>query len=568
MGNSCASSQKRTVMVPSRVIRVQVPEKELSDKVLRTNHSVNTAGVSTASHRPESLSRPGSRDNHPAFLDGEDEMKTTTTLRLFKYDLGELRIGEYYLEDEISEMIENLPEIKRKKVKKDMIKWDKVLVHQRDKVREASQEDSLYNYTDLCLREFAEHKAKSYNKMIQKNIPSRYRWSVWKNHLEIDKFYTRDLYEKLKGLSSRWEHDITKDLHRTFPNERYFASPKFDKIGQEHLFNVLKAVSLYLPNIGYAQSMNFIAAFLLLVSGGNELEAFWMFITLAKDHRFLMMGLFESGFPLLDFYTYVFYRVLEEELPEVYEHIKEQGIPDPLWLYKWFLTIFVYSFPPKYVIQVWDYIMVHGLFAAIKIAIGIVKFLQKDIMNVDCFGFDMLFKFLKGKTIVPKTILNLQDHEPETHTNMPPLMKKGTNIVNHNMGSMNDIDKSSFNHGHNETSQIQYSFEEFDIQEILEHADKVPLTLEKISEYTNDYTKDTQKTLPEVYEKFFKEWHTIKHNPAKLNEFQKELDFHIMKLGLYTELVRDNTKKIAEVLVSIIEDDEDDIDVLKVTHFN
>jgi len=564
MGNSCASSQKRTVMIPSRVIRVQVPQKELSDKNLRTNNSVNTAGVSTASHRPDNLSRPNSRENPAASLDGEDEIKTTTTLRHFKYDMGELRIGEYYLEVEISEMIENLPELKRKKAKKSMIKWDKVLVNQRDKVRQSTQEDSLYNYTDLCLREFAEQKAKTYNKMIQKNIPARYRWSVWKNHLEIDKFYTRDLYEKLKGLSSRWEHDITKDLHRTFPNERYFASPKFDKIGQEHLFNVLKAVSLYLPNIGYAQSMNFIAAFLLLVSGGNELEAFWMFITLAKDHRFLMMGLFESGFPLLEFYTYVFYQVLEEELPEVHEHIKQQGVPDPLWLYKWFLTIFVYSFPPKYVIQVWDYIMVHGLFAAIQIAIGIVKFLQKDLMQLDCFGFDMLFKFLKGKTIVPKTIQNLQENDVD---NMPPLMKKGTNIVNHNM-SMNDVEKSSMLQGHNETSQMQYNFKEFDIQEILEHAEKVPLTLEKISQYATNYTADTQRTLPEVYEKFFKEWHTINNNPQKLNEFQKELDFHIMKLGLYTELVRDNKKKLTEVIVSVMEDDEDDMDVLKVTHFN
>jgi hypothetical protein len=126
MGNSCASanSQKRSVTVPSRVIRVQVTTKQLSDKNLRTNNTVNTAGVSTASHRPDNLSRPNSRgEKSPPSLDGEDEIKTTTTLGRLRYDMGELRIGEYYLEAEISEMIENLPELKRKKVKKSMIKW-------------------------------------------------------------------------------------------------------------------------------------------------------------------------------------------------------------------------------------------------------------------------------------------------------------------------------------------------------------------------------------------------------------------------------------------------------------
>jgi hypothetical protein len=35
--------------------------------------------------------------------------------------------------------------------------------------------------------------------------------------------------------------------------------------------------------VGYTQGMNFIAGFILLLNGGNELDAFWFFVTLARD---------------------------------------------------------------------------------------------------------------------------------------------------------------------------------------------------------------------------------------------------------------------------------------------
>ena len=69
--------------------------------------------------------------------------------------------------------------------------------------------------------------------------------------------------------------------------------------------------------------MNFVVGFLLLINGGNEIEAFWTFVTMARDSRFLMMGFFERGFPLIDFYMYLFFEVLAQELPAVAKHLKK-----------------------------------------------------------------------------------------------------------------------------------------------------------------------------------------------------------------------------------------------------
>jgi hypothetical protein len=48
----------------------------------------------------------------------------------------------------------------------------------------------------------------------------------------------------------------------------------------------LKAISLYFPGVGYTQGMNFIVAFLLIINGGNEEEAFWSFVFLGKNIHF------------------------------------------------------------------------------------------------------------------------------------------------------------------------------------------------------------------------------------------------------------------------------------------
>lgn len=47
--------------------------------------------------------------------------------------------------------------------------------------------------------------------------------------------------------------------------------------------NVLKAFSVYDEKVGYCQSMNFMIGFIILLSGGNEKETFWLFAALSKQ---------------------------------------------------------------------------------------------------------------------------------------------------------------------------------------------------------------------------------------------------------------------------------------------
>jgi hypothetical protein len=59
--------------------------------------------------------------------------------------------------------------------------------------------------------------------------------------------------------------------------------------------------------------MNFIMAFFLMVNGGSDEEAFWLFVTLTKKHSKFrreksfeggLEGFFVDGFPLLNQFIY------------------------------------------------------------------------------------------------------------------------------------------------------------------------------------------------------------------------------------------------------------------------
>ena len=107
---------------------------------------------------------------------------------------------------------------------------------------------------------------------IRKGIPMSIRSLAWpeivnlRNFIEIKtKKYT---YDKLIKSFSNNIYEITLDIPRTFPQD------EDSKVLKKSLNNVLKALSLVYPNIGYCQGMNFSALRLLQVL--DDESAFWL----------------------------------------------------------------------------------------------------------------------------------------------------------------------------------------------------------------------------------------------------------------------------------------------------
>ena len=88
---------------------------------------------------------------------------------------------------------------------------------------------------------------------------------------------------------------------------------------------MLEAYSAYRPSVGYLQSMNFLVAFLLCVSGGNEKQAFW-FLVAILDHSEKpipfdgIQGFYQRDFPLYQLYVKVFMQLFKEYIPDLYRN--------------------------------------------------------------------------------------------------------------------------------------------------------------------------------------------------------------------------------------------------------
>ena len=70
-----------------------------------------------------------------------------------------------------------------------------------------------------------------------------------------------------------------QDLARTFPSNTWMCTAE----GQAALRRVLLAFSVQNPKVGYCQSMNFLAATLLLALDRAEEKAFWVLVCLIDD---------------------------------------------------------------------------------------------------------------------------------------------------------------------------------------------------------------------------------------------------------------------------------------------
>eukprot|EP00958_Prasinococcus_capsulatus_P019715 scaffold2462_cov402-Prasinococcus_capsulatus_cf.AAC.19 len=73
--------------------------------------------------------------------------------------------------------------------------------------------------------------------------------------------------------------EIEQDIPRTFPEHELLKSDAF----RSSMRNVLLAYAYHNPEVGYCQSLNFVTAFLLLVSRNSQDDTFWLLSTLIDD---------------------------------------------------------------------------------------------------------------------------------------------------------------------------------------------------------------------------------------------------------------------------------------------
>ncbi|KAI4114082.1 MAG: hypothetical protein LQ345_005079 [Seirophora villosa] len=235
---------------------------------------------------------------------------------------------------------------------------------------------------------------------IRKGIPPAWRGAAWFYYsggaqllqANPDK-YNRNL-ARTSELSSDDVESIERDLHRTFPDNIHFKPDEPSKRDVEtpllsSLRRVLQAFAVYRPQIGYCQSLNFLAGLLLLFL--PEEHSFWMLNVITTDY---LPGTHEISLEGANVDLWVLMLALKESSPSIWAKVgvgdEDVGSihtarlpPISLCTTSWFMSMFIGTLPIESVLRVWDVVFYEGSMILFRIALAIFKMGEQRIKAVN-----------------------------------------------------------------------------------------------------------------------------------------------------------------------------------------
>ncbi|GAA5802083.1 hypothetical protein HPULCUR_007543 [Helicostylum pulchrum] len=246
-----------------------------------------------------------------------------------------------------------------------------------------------------------------------KSIPPELRGQAWlhysgaKARMDANKGLYLDLVQRAEHLGTKNENldIIERDLHRTYPENIQFrpyanedvntppATPE-EKMNIpiiKSLRRLLLAFSIYSPSIGYCQSLNYIAGMLLLFM--SEEEAFWTFVMTITV--ILPPNVYDVTMEGANIDQNVLMILISERYPHLWNRIsggktfwecEEDGTGMPtcsLVTSHWFLTLYINILPIESVLRVWDCLFYDGQKVLFRIALGIFKLNESEILAVN-----------------------------------------------------------------------------------------------------------------------------------------------------------------------------------------
>ncbi|RUS79286.1 hypothetical protein EGW08_012941 [Elysia chlorotica] len=270
---------------------------------------------------------------------------------------------------------------------------EKRLPQEKLRKRETKWLDMFVNWDKWMSKRF-----KKVRERCRKGIPPSLRAKAWQ-YLSGSFF----IAEQNQGLFQSYLSapgdpkcidDIHKDLDRQFPQHEMFLSK--GGVGQEALFEVLKAYSLHRPEEGYCQAQAPIAALLLMHMPAEQ--AFWCLVAICDKY---LMGYYSPGLEAIQLDGDILFGLLKKTSPSLHKHMRKQHIEPIMYMTEWFMCVYTRTLSWTIVLRLWDQFLCEGVKVMFRVGLVLVRVTLEDQLD-QCPSFYETLEKLRMKQMPPE----------------------------------------------------------------------------------------------------------------------------------------------------------------------
>ncbi|XP_049809443.1 ecotropic viral integration site 5 ortholog isoform X1 [Schistocerca nitens] len=228
--------------------------------------------------------------------------------------------------------------------------------------------------------------------LVRKGVPHHFRGIVWQLLCGAHDSPVKKQYADYIKATSACEKVIRRDIARTYPEHDFFKEK--DGLGQESLFNVMKAYSLHDREVGYCQGSGFIVGLLLMQM--PEEEAFAVLVKLMQEYK--MRDMFKPTMAELGLCMYQLENLVQELIPDLHIHFQSQSFHTSMYASSWFLTLFTTALPLSVACRIMDVFLSESMEIIFKVALALLTLGKEDLLCLDMEGMLKYFQ----KDLPPK----------------------------------------------------------------------------------------------------------------------------------------------------------------------